>query len=659
MYKFLHDWPPFSQNPEDIDRLNPKLPISLDLEWSQRNEPTILGLSDGLLHISVDFDEGFPYFREMLQNHPNLEIVGHNVIGADIFVLEKMGIHIPLTNVLDSIILHWLVNPNLCKSSGKAALSEDAGDIRGRGFMNLGSFASIYTDLPHWKTCRGATCSGPCPDHSKWHYNALDAASVAMALPKIRRQAKLRGVEKLHSMHRDLAWVLANMQDYGVKIDVEYVDDLNAQFVREKQEIECTLPFNPKSPKAVVTHFKDRHKIDLDDAREDTVREMVDELEDRAPDELVALLDYKELGNGTDRWFERQYRDKNGWVQGYMDTDGFVHPRLNFFTSSGRLACSSPNFQNVAKRRVSRKVCVCGETKGVHPTAACATFKGESVGKKIRRAIIAPPGWYITRADLSNAENRYVLHRGGYTIDRDTDLHAWVRDMAEIKDDMEISIKEGSARNAAKSIQHAGNILEGLQLKDRSALHSTKLRAEIAAGARTVFPQWTFAGKVVTFTGVNLARRCFGDASWDHRRLALEISERYFERFPGVRKFQQEVSRQVETEHAVRTPFGYVLPMFGAPEDRMKIAQGVQQQNPVAHLTKLALLRCWERWKRDGLQRPILQIHDELLVYTRDSVDPKQAMAWLQEDMEIPLDEVGGLVIPAEPSYGPNWRDQN
>jgi DNA polymerase I-like protein with 3'-5' exonuclease and polymerase domains len=140
--------------------------------------------------------------------------------------------------------------------------------------------------------------------------------------------------------------------------------------------------------------------------------------------------------------------------------------------------------------------------------------------------------------------------------------------------------------------------------------------------------------------------------------MALEISERYFERFPGVRAFQREVSRQVETENCVRTPFGYVIPMYGMPEDKMKIAQGIQQQNPVSHVTKLALLNCWKRWTRDGLQRPILQIHDELLVYTKDTVDPERAMDWLREDMEVVLNEVGGLIIPAEPSYGPNWKDQ-
>lgn len=655
MYTFLTDWPPYSQDPDDIDKLDPTLPLSLDLEWDQIGSPTILGLSDGKLHISCDFYYGLPYFKELLAKHPNIELTGHNLIGADIFVLEKMGMSISLENVTDTILLHYLVNPNLCKSSGKAALEEDSGDIRGRGFMNLGSFASLYTDLPHWKTCRGATCDGPCPEHAKFYYNAMDSASVAMALPKVKRQARLRGVDRLYDIHRDLSWVLANMQDYGLKIDEPYVDELNETFLKEKAAIEESFPFNPKSPKAVMEHFKE---YSLRDAQESTVRELIEELEDGAPDDLVALLDYKELGNGTERWFQRQYRDSRGWLQGYMDPNGFVHPRLNFFTSSGRLACSSPNLQNVSKRRVSRKICVCGSGRDAHPTLTCGKFKGESVGKKVRRAIIAPPGWYITRADLSNAENRYVLHRAGYDIPRDIDLHEWVKNIAGFTDDMEISVKYGSARDAAKRIQHANNILEGLQLKDRGALQSPKCRAEIAAGARLVYSDWTFAGKIVSFSGVNLAKQDFGSASYENRKKALDISRQYFERFPGVRTFQREVSRQVETEHCVRTPFGYVLPMYGGPEDRMKIAQGVQQQNPIAHVTKLALLRCWERWKRDGLQRPVLQIHDEILCYTKDSVDPKVAMAWLQEDMEISLTEVGGLVIPAEPSHGPSWAEQ-
>lgn len=640
MYRFQPDWPPYSASPADIEQLYGRSPLGIDLEFSSTG-PTILGLSDGEFHVSVPWHDGRLYLIELLKKHPDTVIVGHNFISADFPLLLDNGIPLKLEQVEDSILWWWLTNAHLSK--GGAKTEEDEGDIRGRGFNALWNMASVHTSLAHWKDCRGTSCSGPCPapregpkrcpnwkSENEFHYNALDSAAPVIALPQMKRRAQLYRCDHLYPMHRELAYVLAQMQEYGVFVDVPYIKELDVQFRREKDEIERGLTFNPKSPKAVVERFKD---LGLEDAQEASVRELVDDLGEAAPADLVALLTYKELGNGTDRWFQEQYRDKNGWLKGYRDGNGYVHPRLNFFTSSARLACSSPNFQNVYKRK----------------------------GEHIRKAIIAPPGWYIVRADYSNAENRYVLHRGGYTIPRGLDLHIWVGEMAGLTVDMELVKRTGGGkiRQAAKSIQHANNILEGLQLKAPDDLRKAKFMAEVKAGARVVHPEWRFRGKVVTFTGSNLSRRTYGDATWEHRRDALEISAKYFDRFPGVRDFQKEVSRQCEIEGAVRTPLGYCLLSFGDDEERMKIAQGVHQQQPIAHLTKLALLRLWKRWKRDGLMRPVLQVHDEILTYVKDSVSPATAMAWLVEDMEIEMVEVPGLIIPADPTHGRTWAESD
>jgi len=396
----------------------------------------------------------------------------------------------------------------------------------------------------------------------------------------------------------------------------------------------------------------------MEDAQEETVRALVYELGEQAPAELVSLLDFKELGNGADRWYEPYYRDKNGWQAGFMDEHGWLHPRIGPFTSSGRMQCTGPNLQNVAKRRRSRRTCECGTNKDAHPTPMCIKFRGEYVGKKIRKAIIAPEGWYIVRADLSNAENRVVLHFGGYTIPREEDLHNYVRQIADIREDDPLALAQGNAREAAKTISHATGILEGLQLKTPDELRGPKIRKEISVGARVVFPNWTFCKKVVTFTGANLAQRAFGDKSYENRQKALAIAEKYFGRFPGVRDFQRRVSKACETENVVRVPCGYVLLSYGEPNDRMKIAQGMWQQNPVAHIIKLAMLRMWARWKAQGNYRPILSVHDECLAYVRNDVAPDVAMRWIVEDMEVSVPEIPNLLIPSEPSYGINWRDQ-
>jgi hypothetical protein len=639
-YNYLDKWPDYSRDPADILQLDPTKPCSCDLEWTASEVPDVLGLSDGVIHITVPYDDGIEYFLHLLKLHPNLTIAGHNFCASDLPLLLKRDIPIRLDQIEDTILYHWLVNQHLCKSSGKAALDEENGtELRGRGFLNLGTFASIYTNFPHWKTCRGDKCSGPCPKHDQMWYNAIDCASVAEGLPAVKRQAQLRGVDKLYPLHRELAWVLAQMREFGVRIDVPYVfsqdthplgstdgRSLDEEFRRERERIRLLLPFNPQSPPQVTAHFK---SLGLKDAQEETVSDLVDDLGDNAPEELKLLLEFKELGNGVDRWFQSEYRDKNGWLKGYLDRNGYVHPRLNPFTSTGRLACSSPNFQNIYVRK----------------------------GEQIRKAIIAPEGYYLVRADYSNAENRVVLHYSGYSVPRETDLHTWVAQLAGLRADMDFvqRVGGGSPRQAAKSVQHASNILEGLQLKTPDALRSSRIQSEIKAGARVVFPHWTFRGKIVTFTGVNLSRRVYGNATFDHRAQALKIQETYFDRFPDIRKFQQRVSKQCEMENVVRTPLGYVLLSFGDDEERMKIAQGMAQQNPIAHLTKLALVRLWKRWERDRKMRCILQIHDELLCIVKEDVDPKVAMGWLQEDMEVEMPEIPGLIIPADPTYGRSW----
>src|ERR1019366_6598148 len=127
--------------------------LGLDLEWHiQSGVPTVLGVSDGKLTVSVPWEQGYPYLVNLLLDHPGVKLVGHNIIGADRDVLKGMAIDIPLGQCEDTILLHWLVNMHLSKSANKAMMEEDAGEKRGRGFNNLWTMASLYTDLPNWKT---------------------------------------------------------------------------------------------------------------------------------------------------------------------------------------------------------------------------------------------------------------------------------------------------------------------------------------------------------------------------------------------------------------------------------------------------------------------------------------------------------------------------
>jgi hypothetical protein len=695
----MRDWPNVSRRASDISKLggahsyaiqktlrkaiganDKQLIIGLDFEF-HNDKPHIIGLSDGSLNVSVPYANGARPFQDLLKRFDkNLVLVGHSLISSDLFVLRASGIDFPVNSTEDTIILWWLTNMHLCKVSQKGSI--DDGDIkRGSGFMNLGAMASVNTSLNNWKECRGeGVCDGPCPEHDVFGYNGIDSVAPVLALSSLHRKAKLTGVAKLYPMHRELAYELEEMSRFGVFIDVPYIKELQGTFERDKKELKERFPFNPNSPKQVVEHFGAKG-ITLSDTAEETIRDLVEDNDDEI---LDLLLEYKEMGKGTDSWFGPKYLDKRG----------FVHPRIGFYTSSARMMCSSPNFHNVAKRRKDRRNCECGHKLTEHIEAAginysgdeasvrgcvragcsCERFSGQSIGKRIRRAIIAPEGYYIIRADYSNAENRVFLYEAGYDIPHVNergerfDLHQWVVEIAGLTDDMPFSVSLGNAREAAKSIQHAGNYMEGLQLLDDIGLRSKRVKDEINAGARVIYPDWRFEGKTVSFTGINLARRAFGEATWDKRKEALGIAERYFGRFDKVRGLQQRITRQIETDKAVRPPHGYVTLSYGFAEDRMKTAAAIWGSQPVAHISKLALVDLARKFKRDGKLRPILQIHDEILGYCSKDIPPDEAGRLLRASMEIETSEMPGLILPAEASWGDpdikgadgksNWRDQ-
>jgi DNA polymerase I-like protein with 3'-5' exonuclease and polymerase domains len=568
----------------------------------------------------------------LLDHCPDAQWLGHNFCGAEAGILESLGIKLRPEQIQDTILWHYLLNMHLCKSSKKV---EDEDEKRGRGFMNLYVMCALYTDCDNWKACIGEEqClheGRSCPEHNPFQYNGEDTYWPLVAFAKMLQIARMRKVDKLYPLHRDLSLVLQKVKRRGVLVDVPYVDKLRADFEHARKELEAGFSFNPNSSQQVMKHFG------LENAQEATVREAAEAAGEES--ELGRLLEYKELGKGPDRWFapRRFNYEENEW-EGYVDDSGYIHCSLGIFTSTGRFNCTNPNLQNVAKRRKDRRT-------------------GESLGKRVRRAIVAPDGHLLYRADYKAAEYRTFLTLAGYRdIPEDMDFHTWMAKVMSIAADDPFAMSLGGPRDAAKSVMFGTIYLEGVKLVKPRELNSPKLMNEVAKGARLVFPEWKVFGKVVTFTGINLARRALGGATLQNRAIALGYVQRIFKEFPKARDLQIRLTQAVERDRAVITPTGYCCLSYGWEEDRLKTAAAMHGSNPVAQFIKYAMIRADSHPMLN--QANVLSIHDENLFYVDARHEPEKVKGWIEEVMVFNLPEIPPLKIPIDCSVGKNWADQ-
>lgn len=258
----------------------------------------------------------------------------------------------------------------------------------------------------------------------------------------------------------------------------------------------------------------------------------------------------------------------------YIQEDGRIHTSFNqTITATGRISSTEPNLQNIPMRT--------------------------ELGRMIRRVFVPKEGYVFADADYSQIELRVLAHISG-----DEQL------IEAYKSDADIH------RITAAKVFHTP-FEEVTDLQRRNA-------------------------KAVNF-GIVYGISSFGlsqDLSITRKEAEGYINQ-YFATYPDVKKF---LDRQVEEAKEK----GYVTTMFGRrrPIPELKSGNFMQRsfgervamnspiQGTAADIIKLAMIHVWEELKRRGLQsRLILQIHDELLIETRES-EVEEVKALLADKMK-------------------------
>ncbi|WP_421905706.1 DNA polymerase I [Mameliella sp.] len=242
-------------------------------------------------------------------------------------------------------------------------------------------------------------------------------------------------------------------------------------------------------------------------------------------------------------------------------------------------------------------------------------------GRRIRTAFIAPEGQVLVSLDYSQIELRILAHMAGI-------------------DALKQAFREGQDIHAMTASEMFNVPLE-------------EMTPDIRRQAKAI----NF-GVIYGISGFGLARNLRIP-----RGAAQGFIDRYFERFPGIRKYMDATVEFAKEHKRVETLFGRQIhtPEIAAKGPRAGFAKRAAINAPIqgtaADIIRRAMIRMPDAIK--GLPaKMLLQVHDELLFEVeKDAVDDLIGVA--KEVMEGACDPVVKLDVPlvVDAGQGDNWAD--
>jgi DNA polymerase-1 len=289
---------------------------------------------------------------------------------------------------------------------------------------------------------------------------------------------------------------------------------------------------------------------------------------------------------------------KSTYVEGLLKVvgaDGRIHTSFQqTLTRTGRISSTEPNLQNIPIRT--------------------------EMGSELRRFFRAGEGSILLDADYSQIELRVLAH-----------------------------------------IAHDQNMIDAF--KSGADIHRITASQVFDMPPDFVTPAMRRNAKAVNF-GIVYGIGAYSLAGDIHVSVAEadQYIKSYLETYKGVRQYMEETIK-------FATENGYVTTLFGrrrylpelASSNRVnrefgkRVAMNTPIQGTAADIIKIAMVRVYERLKKEGLAaRLILQVHDELIVEC-PLPEADRAAALLREEMESAV----SLSVPmeAEVGRGGNWLE--
>ena len=507
----------------------------------------------------------------------------------DLLVLRNHGLELaPI--VFDTMIAEWLVDPashNLgLKNLAWARLHADMtpiSDLIGTGKSQI-SMSAVSVE-------RAARYAGADVDMTHRLAKVMEPELRSRALWPLFEQVEM-----------PLLPVLARMEQNGVALDVRLLGEMSKELAARLGELEKEIyrwvgyEFNVNSTQQLSDALFGKLGLPSFGLRKtaaggySTAVDTLETLRGQHP-VIELILEHRQLSKIKSTYTDALPKLVN-------PKTGRVHTSYNQTgTVTGRLSSSDPNLQNIPIRT--------------------------DIGRRVRDAFIAEPGWTLIKGDYSQVELRILAH-----VAQDP------------------AMLEAFARG------------EDIHASTASAVYGVPLSA-VTPELRRVAKTANFA---VTYgvTGYGLAQGT-GLSQAD----AEKFIQSYFARFPKVKAYLDNIKKTAAEQGWVETLLGRrryfpelksTAPMHAqarASAERMAINMPIQ--GTAADIIKIAMVRLQKELDGRGLKTKLtLQVHDEL-VLEAPQAEANQAAALVKDTMEnaVRLD----APLKVDIKIGTNWGE--
>lgn len=316
-------------------------------------------------------DEILAQLKPLLEN-PQIGKIGHH-LKYDAHIFANYGIQLQGWH-FDTMLASYVLNPSATRHNMDDVarlylghLTTTFEQIAGKGAKQL-TFNQIDIE----------TAAAYAAEDAHVTYRLYQVLSE-----KLQQQPELQ--QLLQNVELPTAQVLTAMEERGILLDAQFLQQLSRQFAAQMQQYEqqateiAGIPFNIASPKQVgevlFEHLHIKGGKKTASGQYSTGESVLEKIDHPI---IQVILDYRTLAKLKSTYTDRLVEQ--------ADADTLrVHTNYHqAVTATGRLSSSDPNLQNIP-------------------------IRGE-IGRQIRQAFIAPSGRVVLAADYSQIELRLMAH---------------------------------------------------------------------------------------------------------------------------------------------------------------------------------------------------------------------------------------------------------